>query len=183
MCRGQALSVSGPGALCVGARRSLSGPGALCFGARRSPLPFRVWGPDALCVGPLFVRAPGAVSLSVSVLSALCVAARRFVSGPCGSVGPQLRYARPSACHPSIRLTGPRPSSDQLASAPIRVAHIQSRPSAPIRVTPPSSDPRATHPARRVPFFQERTPNLIVWGIYIYIYILYRIPTSQPTSF
>ena len=26
-------------------------------------------------------------------------------------------------------------------------------------------DPRATHPARRVPFFQERTPNLTVWGM------------------
>ena len=28
----------------------------------------------------------------------------------------------------------------------------------------PSSDPRATHPARSVPFFQERTPNLPIGG-------------------
>ena len=28
----------------------------------------------------------------------------------------------------------------------------------------PNSHPRATHPARRVPFFQERTPNLKLFG-------------------
>ena len=38
----------------------------------------------------------------------------------------------------------------------------------PIRKPPawaPSSDPRATHSARCVPFFQERTPNLTVWVV------------------
>ena len=40
--------------------------------------------------------------------------------------------------------------------APIRVPQIRPR--------APSSDPRATHLTWRVPFFQERTPNLTVWG-------------------
>ena len=50
-------------------------------------------------------------------------------------VGARARRSCSSACHPS----GPRAAG-------------------------PNSDPRATHPARCVPSFQERTPNLTVWG-------------------
>ena len=58
---------------------------------------------------------------------------------------PQLR----SACHPS------RPDlRTSLATDLFRGPHPVPR--------APSSDPHATHPARRVPFFQERTPNLTV---------------------
>ena len=80
---------------------------------------------------------------------------------------PLPRAASSNPCHPS-NVAGP-----QLRSA------CHCGPPAPSRVPiasvlrAPSSDPRATLPARRVPFLQERTPNLTVWGkkknIYIYI--------------
>ena len=59
---------------------------------------------------------------------------------------------------PPIRHRGPHP---------IRVPPIRHcGPPAPICVAPRThhGHPRATHPARRVPFFQERTPTLTVWG-------------------
>ena len=49
--------------------------------------------------------------------------------------------------------------SIQPADLQLRAACHQSGPRA------PSSDPRATHIARHIPFFQERTPNLTAWGI------------------
>ena len=67
LCRGPALSASGPRTLCVGARRSLSGPGAFCV---------THW----LCRGPaLFVRRSlcRGPALSVSGPGAVCVGARR----------------------------------------------------------------------------------------------------------
>ena len=87
LCRGPALSVSGPGAaLCLA--RALSG--GLCVGARRSLCqgPARVVsGPSALCRG--LCRGPPILINAVCVGLALCVGARRFpavsrMSGPSG---------------------------------------------------------------------------------------------------
>ena len=71
-------------------------------------------------------------------------------SGPSARAGPQLRS------HPRC---GP-PPSDLCSTHPVLRARL------PITsvLRAPSSDPRATPPAWRVPFFQERTPNLTVWG-------------------
>ena len=64
-----ALSVSGPGALCVGLSRCLSGPGALCVGPRRS-----LWGP----VLARSLRQAPVLSVSGSPRRSLC----RCVCGP-----------------------------------------------------------------------------------------------------
>ena len=113
-----------------------------------------------------------------------------FNSDPCVThpiqcpnvAGPQLR----SACHPSGRApssdpcaTNPRATDPAAGPHPIprapssdpRATHPVLRFSAPIRIPiisvlqAFSSDPRVIHPARRVPFFQESTPNLTVWRI------------------
>ena len=187
LCRGPgalcvglpALSVSGPGGLCVGVpalsvsvfRRSLcQGPAVSVSGSRRS----LCRSSGGLCVGSRR-SGPGALSLSVSgsvsawrrpaalcvgLCRALCVGPRRSlsgvsgpalsVSGPvcrslCGApaLGPALPAFWRSLCRgPAVSVAGPPPAT-------IRVP--------PIRLRAPSSDPRATHPARRVPFFQDRT--------------------------
>ena len=180
-------SVSGPSALCVKARRcsvalcvrpqcSLGRGPLLCVGSGRS-LSGTLSGPNAhqrclyglyagaqrsLCRGlALFVSGPSALCRAPAVLSqdSLCRA------HPSGSVGPTnpvppIQQRGPPAPHPGA---GP-----QLQSAcPIRMAQNQQRgPPAPIRVPPsrhrgpPCSNPRATQPARRVPFFQARRAKL-----------------------
>ena len=174
LCRAPARSASGPGRLCVATRRSprsppcqgppcvpalsVSGPGALpvgiCVGPRRSPGALCV-GPDALslslsglgasqCVGARrsLCQAP-TLSLSMCQSAGLCVSA--LYSGP----GPMLRSAcQPCGARPQLRPAGPT----------LRSACHPSGPRA------PNSDPRATHPARRNPLFQERTPNHTFWG-------------------
>ena len=130
--------------------KSVESSGGLCVGAQRS----LCRGSDALCRGP---------ALSVSEPGGLCVGARR-----------SLRRARHCLCGgPALFIVS---GFGGLCRAPaLRSACHQSGPAG------PSSDPR-THPAatlaqiRVPPFFQERTPNLTVWGIqrnkYIYIYMV-----------
>ena len=74
------------------------------------------------------------------------IGAGRAGSGDAGH--PHARPATPPSSHPHAT-----PSCDSRATHQLRSARHC-----------PSSNPRATHPARRVPFFQERTPNLTVWG-------------------
>ena len=146
-------SVLGPGALYVGPRRCLCRAPALSVGALRSPCRA-----GAVCRGPALSRSlcPGTPRVGLrrfpgpSATGALCVAAgahrkkfrRSLRRNPASPADPQFQ----SVCHPS----GPR------APTPIRVPPIWSAgPPAQIRV-PPS-------PSRSL--FQERTPNLTVWGI------------------
>ena len=184
LCAGpRALSVSAlPSALCV---EICVGPPlrALCVGALwvcpRSSDPATLLA-LTVCVGPCWASGPAAQI-------------RVFIAGHLRSVRapiPVPPICRPPA---PIRVP-PRPvrATPDLARVsapvPVRVPLIRPRrPPAPTRVHPalratlicsagpqlrstcypargPSSDPRATHPARRVPFFQERTPNLTVWG-------------------
>ena len=166
---GLLLSVSdvGPGALpplcdsCVGPQRSLGRAPTLSVSCRaQRSLSGSVSGPGALCQGPTGPEAqapalsvkPQPVSLSVCrapALSAsspnLCLSGQRSPAALC--VGPQRSLRRAPALFVS---SGPGPAiSGALAQHP----HGWTR--------APSSDPRA----RRVPCFQERTPNLTVWGI------------------
>ena len=71
-----------------------------------------------------------------------------------------------SASHPSgpraPRIWSCRPPNESQPCHPVRNPSSEPRATHPVRA--PSSDPRATHPARAA-FFQERTPNLTVWGI------------------
>ena len=89
---------------------------------------------------------------------ALCVGARRSL---CRAQAP-FRHSESEPGTLSVSVSGsvfrrvpPGPAGPQLRSA--------CHPSGPAG---PNSDLRATHPARRVPFFQERTPNLTGWGLY-----------------
>ena len=83
LCRGPALFLSGPGGLC----RLFASGAALCVGARRS-LRRAVFSQDSLLHAPaVCVSGPGAFCRGLcrgrAVLSgALCVGARRSVSGP-----------------------------------------------------------------------------------------------------
>ena len=137
---------SSPNALCVGARRSLcqgpalsvSGFGDLCVGARRSLCRAPVSGPALL--GRFLCRVPG-LSLYVGARRCLCWGPRSSCQGLALSGSLCAVTPTPAALHPSpIRSRGP--------PTPIRVPPIR-----PAQI-------RATHPAQRVPFFQERTPNL-----------------------
>ena len=103
---------------------------------------------------------------------ALCVGLRRSAGALCVGARSQIRVS-PSAHTPSSDLR-PRGLPAPIRTPPIRFAGPQLRsachPSGPWA---PSPDPRATHPARRVPFFQERTSNLTVWeknSLYILLY-------------
>ena len=74
---------------------------------------------------------------------------------------PQLRSVPPvcaASSNPHATPAPQAPSSDLHATHPVLRA--------------PSSDPRATHPASHVAFFQERTPNLTVWGKKLLIKVL-----------
>ena len=157
-------SVPCPGALCVGTRCCLalcaSGLGALCFGLR------------TLC------RAP-ALSVSPSV-SGFRRPIARVGAGPQRSRTPptrvppvQQQHPARSACHPRSRALQQTPIVDLHHPAPtfagcvppVRFAGPQLRSAChPPGLRAPSSHPRANHPARRVPFFQEKPPNLAVWG-------------------
>ena len=154
--RGSTLPASGPRALSLFAsfpalsrslcrdlcRRSLRRPALSVSGPPFLWRSFAALGPVALCIGAVPALSVSGPGLSVSGPSSLCVA-----------VGGTL------CVHPS---SGPRtraPSSTTLRPCPqLRSACHPSAPAA------PSSEPRATHPALRVPFFQERSPNLTVWG-------------------
>ena len=165
LCRGPTLCLSGPGALCVGARQS--SPGAvcvgLCVGARRFLCP----GP-ALCFGAgrsFFVSGPGA----------LCRGPARCLSA-CRCLGFFVRPRRSSCRGPALSIALRRSLSEcvwglflyrssallcSLCRGPaLSGGHSVSGPGAAEALVAPSSHPHATHPARRVPFFQERTPNL-----------------------
>ena len=94
-----------------------------------------------------------------------------FVSGPgalCSGPG-----NAPGSADTPIQHRGPplRSACHVPAGSQLRSACHSSSPAGPhpIRVPRSSqchrSNPRATDSARRIPFFQERTPNLIVWGI------------------
>ena len=177
LCRAAALSVSGPGALfvgpcalCVGPCHSATGPAKMsrCLWASgpqlrsaHSPAQIRM-----LAIGPRaqVPEAPtrphpqppaypcGTFSTTWHALP------RNFCCEATHPVRRPLRATRLQLCHPSS-------SADPICAPPIRSAHPQLRsachPSAP---RAPSSDPCATHPARRVHFFQEKTPNFTVWG-------------------
>ena len=139
-----------PGALPVSRSRSSVSDrrSTLCAGAQR--VPARRSCPGALCVGPRHSLAVCAGPLRSACLSA------------CHPSGPRPRLR--SACYPS----GPRTPQDPHATHPLprpRATHPRS-------TAPPSSGPRARPPLIRPchpsppahPFFQERTPNLTVWG-------------------
>ena len=113
---GPALSVLGPGALCVGPRRSLCG--ALCVGT----LSF-LSGPSALCVGPQCgALSVSGLALSVPVCRSLCQAPALgtllplSVSDPgisrslCRSSDPRVHGPLRSACHPSGHRSACHPS-------------------------------------------------------------------------
>ena len=126
--------VSGPPALCVGARARSVGPSALCV-------------PGALCVGTGALCQVPALSASGSgTLSLICV-------GPCSSAESASISREPP---PPTRIRAP-PIRSRGPPAPTRVP--------PIRLRAPShpSGPRAPSSDWRVPFIQERTPNLTVW--------------------
>ena len=104
------------------------------------------------CTLRFLCRAP---ALSVSGPSALCVGAGHSLRRPWRR---SLCQTRRSVCRgPALSVSGP----GALCIKAWRFLSLCESDPAP---RAPSSDPRATHPARRVPFFQERTPNLTVWG-------------------
>ena len=178
--------MSEPGALCIGVRRSLGrgpalsrlsvlGPGGLCIAPQRS----LCWAVSGRATFSLFGWPPssdprathpvcGAILRAPS--SRLRVQPNQRATHPAPAlirVPPIQPCGRPSApiCVPPIRSRKPIRVTRR-PQAPTRVPPIRPRKStAPIRVPPnpmcglraPSSDPRATHPARHVPFFQERT--------------------------
>ena len=194
--------MSGPGTLCVWLQRSVSGPGALCVRASAAlclapalsgglgsvetvPAPANPH-QRYLCRAPaVSVSGLGALrhslcrastqillNTSVSGLGGLCIGARRSPA-PCSS--PRTPSSDPRATHAAPRLPAPirmacHPSSTQ---APSSACH-------PSNTEASSSNPRATHPARRVPLFQERTPNLPVWGK---VYLVNRLFLFFPFPF
>ena len=124
--------------------KSVSGPTALLLS---------VLGPSSqapalsVSVGPRrSLWRPTALALSVS---GVCRAPA--VSGP-GAL-----------CVGGPATSGPLPSALCVGAAP-GLDLDRHGPSSDPGATDTSSDPRATHPARHVPFFQERTPNLALWG-------------------
>ena len=140
LCRGPALSVLGPGALCIR-------PRALCVGPALS-----VSGPDGFCVGlrRSLCRGPGFVVLCVRI----CVGSRRSRLGPLciGSRRSLAVCVRPQRCLCRGSVSGPA-LRRSLCWAPLSVsAPPLSRclcvaPSSGPRVHPQASfDPRATHP-------------------------------------
>ena len=189
LCRGLALSVSRPGALCQILALCVGGPAlpvALCVGLRHS----LCRGPGALFVGPRSgpatlshsVSGPANVSLFVGPMPAAQI--RAFIRHP---FSPRAPFgSRP----PAIRSVGPGAAGlfASFIGAPTPCAHPVSRPRVPpmrshlgstCHLSGPTGPQRsvchygpqvrsACHPsspqARRVPFFQERTPNFNVWG-------------------
>ena len=156
-------AMSGPGALCVVARRSVSGPIRLPSACHPS--------------GTADPQLPSACPIIRHVGESCEPPANPHATHPCSDPRtdphelPSVLLIRAPIRVPPIRPRsrrhrGPQPptaglSSDprsQLASGPASRGPAHPAPRA------PSSHVRATHPARRVPFFQERTPNLTVWG-------------------
>ena len=148
------------GALCVGPRRSVCvGPRpslAACVEPRRQT-------PALFVSGPAAVSGPGALSLSVSGPGALCQGPAPVVSGPgilcVGSLSVSGSVSGPGALPPlflcraqhSLALfVGPR---HPLRRGPaLSVSGLGAGPCA-LSVS-----------GGAFPFFQERTPNLTVWG-------------------
>ena len=155
LCWAPALSVSGPGALCVGAWRSLcrglalsvSGPGALCVRPWCSlcrALALSVSGPGALCVGPV---------LSVSGPGALCRAVVLSVSGPGTLVsGPASNslalWARARSSDPGLHQHLTHPLRDPQLRSTSGPFPRSGRLSVCGPHTHPACSPRATHPVR-----------------------------------
>ena len=178
LCRGPALSLCrAPGALCVWARRlcvagpalSVSGTGAFVSNCSVGAPPLSVSGCGALCVGPRALCVGGALCGS------LCWALPLFELGSGPAV--QIRvFIHPHVTHTVFQ--PPTQTSSDPRCGPFSARSTSSLPE-PIRGThPTSSDPRApsgpanpqlrsachpSSPARSL--FQERTPNLTVWGI------------------
>ena len=162
LCRGPsaALSVSGPGALCVAARRSLCPGPALSVALCRAP--------HSLCRGPaLSVSGPGALSLSMLSVSrsvsgsvsgpgtpaALCVGPRRLslsVSGP--NTCSRFVLGPTPACSSDPRVRGPQLKSACHPSGP---QSVRGGPPAQIRVPPirPGAFP-----------FSRREPQTLLFG-------------------
>ena len=171
LCRAPALSVSGLGArwsFCQGPALFVSGPGSLCVGTQRS-LVHCVAARCSLCRGPALSR-PGAwlAALCVGAGVLLCVGARRSL---CGGPGSLCRAPTIYVSGSGALCVGPRRSPGVVSVPPqIRVPPIQSAGTHfrsachPSDSRAPSSDPRACHPARRVPCLRERTPNFTDWG-------------------
>ena len=106
LCRGPALSASGPGPRCVGPQRSLCrgcgglllfvmGPGALCVGPRRSLCrapALSVSGPGALCVGPWrsLRRGPAGVRLNHCYVFIITTYLGRSIPFRCGIAAPAM---------------------------------------------------------------------------------------------
>ena len=108
--------------------------------------------PHSLCrASALSVSRPATLSLSASYLGGLRV-------GPGRS--PALPVSAPSALCAAAALSAT--SSDPRATQ--RHLWFCGPPAPTPGPRAPSSNPRTTHPAQRVPFFQERTPNLTVSG-------------------
>ena len=171
MCKALSLSVSGPGALCVGPRRSQ------CVGARQSVCRARALSRRPLCRTPALSRALSGPRRSVC--RALALSPRSSALSVLAGTRPQLRSATlhlvhpssESTCHPSV----PNPHPAERADPPAPIYLPANHPGR----GPPSSDPRATHPARRVDFFQETTPNITVWGLKIKIIAVDACPPNS----
>ena len=144
-CQVPALSVSGPGALCV---RALHSSDVLCRGPAFSQsepgaLSFCVCVSGIARPGSLsLVSAPGTLSLSVSG-PARCVRPRRSVSGPALCVGGRWLYEA-LIVGPASLCAGPHPpwapSSDpRCHSNPCATPFFCHGPPAPIRVPPSRS--------------------------------------------
>ena len=155
------------------------GPGALCVGPKRSLTPCRN---PALSVSvSSALRAWVCFSLAVCVgpgpqLRSVCRSSRRCGPSSASALAPfvpvaqrvQLRSVLIPSAGPSSHPALPLRSAWSVVTLPAPPAcHPSVRPHpAMSRAAPraPSSDPCATRPARRVPFFQERTPNITAWG-------------------
>ena len=156
-----ALSVRASAALCAGAQRSLcQGPALSRCSLCRALSP--ALSVSASALPALSVSGPGGVRVGAG---ALCVGGRRclcrglarpaHVSGP--APPPPLC---PSAASPHPHLASARHLSGPAgprAQPRIRLRELRStcHPSRCAASAGPGSDPRATHPARRIPFFQE----------------------------
>ena len=190
LCRRPALFVSGPGALCRAPALFVLGPDALCVGPAPCVgalclcvVPHPAPDPRGTQLRRACAMRTGSPNSPIQSNPQRARSNLR-ASGPHPTPWAQLR----SACHPSNfdRIVSgfmDRPSSSDGATQLRSACHLLwwldfSCGSGPRATHPalraPSSDaaraPRpqlesgATHPARRVPFFQERTPNLTVWG-------------------
>ena len=191
LCRALALSVSGRGGLCVGPRHSLCRPRhtlALCVGLRRSLavcVGFRARSSEACSSAchPFNLRQRSACLWSACLRASLLARGSLWTTFTCpfpGSTAPIPTPSSDPCCGrpPLIRCCGPplraachqsRPSSDPRAVQPAAIRSVapQLRSAChPSHPRAPGSDPRATHPARRVPFAGREPQTLLFGGIF-----------------